>query len=76
MEHPAIIAMASKYNKTAAQVLGRWCIQRNIIMVAKTVRKERMLENMSLFDFTLSDEVVRVPPPYDPAPTGHMLHLC
>ena len=38
MANPAITAMATKYGKTAAQVLGRWCVQRKIIVVAKTVR--------------------------------------
>mmetsp|Transcript_52340 Transcript_52340/g.84695 ORF Transcript_52340/g.84695 Transcript_52340/m.84695 type:complete len:321 (-) Transcript_52340:258-1220(-) len=56
MEHPAIVAMATKYAKTAAQVLGRWCIQRKVIVVAKTVRKARMVENFNVFDFQLSDE--------------------
>lgn len=56
MENPVITDIAAKYGKTAAQVLGRWCVQRKIIVVAKTVRRERMVENMSLFDFQLTED--------------------
>ena len=38
------------------QILGRWCVQRNIVLVAKTVHKERMKENMAVFDFQLDEE--------------------
>ncbi len=56
MENPVLLALADKYKKTVAQVLGRWCVQRKIIVIAKTVRKARMEENMSLFDFSLTQE--------------------
>lgn len=38
------------------QVILRWLVQRGIVPLAKTVRKERMLENIAIFDFTLSEE--------------------
>ena len=37
------------------QVMGRWCVQNNIVVVAKTVKKSRMEENMAIFDFALDD---------------------
>jgi diketogulonate reductase-like aldo/keto reductase len=46
--------VAAKYNKSVAQVILRWLVQRGIIALAKSTRKERMLENISVFDFELS----------------------
>lgn len=45
--------IASKYNKSVAQVILRWLIQRGIAVIPKTLSKERMIENISVFDFTL-----------------------
>ena len=45
-----------KHNKSVAQVILRWLVQRGIIALAKSTRKERMLENISVFDFELSAE--------------------
>ena len=53
---PELQAIGDKYHKTIAQVILRWLLQRNIVPLAKSVRKERMLENIDIFDFTLSDE--------------------
>jgi 2,5-diketo-D-gluconate reductase A len=36
--------------------MGRWCVQKNIVVVAKTVKKSRMEENMGIFDFALDDD--------------------
>ncbi|TLD82529.1 aldo/keto reductase [Helicobacter trogontum] len=46
-------AIASKYNKSVAQVILRWLIQRGIAVIPKTLSKERMIENISVFDFAL-----------------------
>lgn len=43
-----------KYNKSVAQVILRWLLQRDIVAIPKTVRKERMKENFNVFDFELS----------------------
>lgn len=48
--------IGKKYNKTIGQVILRWLVQRGIVPLAKTVRKERMLENINIFDFELSDD--------------------
>ena len=55
-QNETLLPIAAKYNKSAAQVILRWVVQRGIIALAKSTRKERMLENMSVFDFELSAE--------------------
>lgn len=45
--------IATKHNKSVAQVILRWLIQRNIVIIPKTTNKERMKENISVFDFSL-----------------------
>ena len=49
-----LVDLAKKYNKTVAQVIMRWLIQRTITVIPKTTRKERLIENICLFDFKLT----------------------
>jgi 2,5-diketo-D-gluconate reductase A len=49
-------SMAGKYKKSIAQVILRWLIQRGVVAIPKSVRKERMEENFNVFDFKLSQE--------------------
>lgn len=51
-----LMEIGEKYNKSVGQVILRWLVQRGIVPLAKTVRKERMLENIDIFDFQLSEE--------------------
>ena len=51
-----LMGIGEKYNKSVGQVILRWLVQRGIVPLAKTVRKERMLENINIFDFELSEE--------------------
>ncbi len=49
-----LASLASKYNKSIAQIILRWMIQRNIVVIPKTITKERMVENINVFDFNIS----------------------
>lgn len=49
-----LASLASKYNKSIAQIILRWMIQRNIVVIPKTITKERMVENFNVFDFNIS----------------------
>jgi diketogulonate reductase-like aldo/keto reductase len=51
-----LVSIGEKYDKSAAQVVLRWLIQRDIVVIPKTVHKDRMKENFNVFDFELSDE--------------------
>lgn len=50
-----LVAIGRKHGKSVGQVVLRWLVQRNIVALAKTVRKERMAENLDVFDFQLDD---------------------
>ncbi|WP_349515119.1 aldo/keto reductase [Leuconostoc suionicum] len=48
--------IGDKYNKSIAQVVLRWLTQKNIVVVAKSVKPERMAQNLNVFDFKLTDK--------------------
>jgi 2,5-diketo-D-gluconate reductase A len=51
----ALLDIGGKYGKSVGQVVLRWLVQRGIVALAKSVRKERMAENLNIFDFQLDD---------------------
>ena len=55
-DKPAIVDAAAKYGKSPVQIVLRWHYQRGICPLPKTVHKERMVENLNVFDFALTDE--------------------
>jgi diketogulonate reductase-like aldo/keto reductase len=55
-KNPTLASIGAKYGKSIAQVILRWHIQRNIVVIPKSVKKERIIENFTVFDFQLSDQ--------------------
>lgn len=55
-QNELLLSLAAKYDKSVAQVIIRWVMQRGIIALAKTTRKERMIENFNVLDFELNAE--------------------
>lgn len=53
--HPVLTEIGKKYGKTAAQVALRWNIQRSVSVIPKSTHKERMEQNIDVWDFSLSD---------------------
>ncbi len=54
--HPVLTKIGAKYGKTAAQTALRWNTQRGVVIIPKSTHRERMEENLNIWDFTLSDE--------------------
>ena len=70
--NPTLTQIGEKYGKTAAQVALRWLLQSDVIIIPKTVHKERMQENLNLFDFELDAEDMQKIAALD---TAHSLFL-
>ena len=51
-----LVAIGKKYNKSVAQVITRWLVEQDIVVLAKSIKPERMAENLDVFDFALTDE--------------------
>lgn len=54
--HPVLSAIGKKYGKSAAQVALRWNVQRGVVVIPKSVHKERIEQNLDIWDFSLSDD--------------------
>lgn len=54
--HPVLSSIGEKYGKSAAQVALRWNVQRGVVVIPKSVHKNRMEQNMNIWDFELSEE--------------------
>ena len=67
LSHPLLTELATKYNRTVAQIILRWDIQHGIVPLPKSVNEIRIIENSKVFDFELSlDDMVAIDeiPPY------------
>lgn len=56
LQDPVLVKIAEAHNKSVAQVILHWHLQRNIIVIPKSVHAERIAQNIDVFDFTLTDE--------------------
>lgn len=52
--------IAQKYHKSVAQIILRWLVQRDMVIIPKSVRKQRMIENFDIFNFNLVNEDMQV----------------
>ena len=57
---PVLAEIAKKHGKTAAQVILRWNVQQGVIVIPKSVHRERMEENLNIWDFSLDEEDMAV----------------
>ncbi len=57
-QNQTLLTIAETHKKSAAQIIIRWLTQRGIIVLSKTIRKDRMVENLNIFDFELSDDEI------------------
>ena len=53
-QNERLSVIGKKYNKSVAQVILRWLVQRGVVVIPKSTKKERLIENISVFDFELS----------------------
>ena len=54
-KHKTLLGLAKKYDKTPAQIMLRWCIEKNLVILPKSAHPKRVQENFEVFDFTLDD---------------------
>ncbi len=53
---PLLLELAQKYQKTTAQIMLRWNVQQGVPVIPKSVHRERMEENLAIWDFAVSEE--------------------
>lgn len=73
-DNDILAGIGKKYGKTTAQVMLRWHIQRGIIIIPKSTHKERMIENLNIFDFTLSEDDMNTIQAMDTATSAFFSH--
>ncbi|MHA3061898.1 aldo/keto reductase [Acinetobacter sp. ANC 4636] len=72
--HPVLQNIGQKYGKSIGQVVLRWLLQRNVVSLAKSVRLERLQENINIFDFELSVEDINQITALDTATSAFFSH--
>ena len=70
VKSPELAAIGEKYGKSAAQVALRWLTQRGIVAIPKSSHKERMAQNLNVFDFALTPEEMQQIATLNQADTG------
>lgn len=73
-ENPVLSTIGEKYHKTTAQVMLRWHLQRGVVVIPKSVHKERMEENFQVFDFALDEEDMKRIAALDKAESSFFSH--
>jgi aldehyde reductase len=65
MEEPKIVEIANAHKKNSAQVLLRYQVQRGIIVIPKSVTQSRIVTNINIFDFALSEDEMKTIDAFD-----------
>jgi methylglyoxal/glyoxal reductase len=60
LNHATILTIAQKYDKTAAQILIRWGLQHDLVMIPKSIHEKRIKENSEVFDFQLEEQDMKL----------------
>jgi len=60
LSDPKLVTLAKRYSKTPAQILIRWVLQKDVVVIPKSSHKERILENADVFDFEISPEDIKL----------------
>jgi diketogulonate reductase-like aldo/keto reductase len=60
LNDPKLVTIAKKHKKTAAQVLIRWAIEHDLVVIPKSARKKRIIENADIFDFSLDEDDMKI----------------
>ncbi len=60
LDDPKILEIAKKHNKTSAQIFIRWTIEHGLVVIPKSVHKERIIENANVFNFALDESDLKV----------------
>jgi aldehyde reductase len=75
LDEPKLKNIAKKYNKSTAQILIRFQVQRGVSVIPKSVTKERIISNINVFDFELTSEEMATIEGFDRGTEGRFLHL-
>jgi diketogulonate reductase-like aldo/keto reductase len=60
LSHPSVVEMAKKYGKIPSQILIRWSLQHDVIVIPKSIHEARIKENSQVFDFYLEPEDMKL----------------
>ncbi|MFX1537786.1 MAG: aldo/keto reductase, partial [Promethearchaeota archaeon] len=60
LKDPKLVSIGSKYSKTPAQILIRWALEHQIVVIPKSTNKGRIYENANVFDFNISEEDINL----------------
>ena len=72
LHDPTILKLAEKYGKTPAQIVLRWCLQRDVVIIPKSDKESRIIENSGVFGWELKDEDVTVIDSLDEGQKGNI----
>ncbi len=71
LDHPLLTEMAARYGVSVAQLCIRWCLQRGIVPLPKSVTPDRIRENAKVFDFSIAEEDMAILTGMPPTATSH-----